>query len=65
MHYLRWTSYAITLAGIVLAVVAGMAGLGEVWLLAGILLAWAGIVKIIVVVIWEHVADLKHPENVP
>lgn len=65
MRYLRWTSYLITLAGIVLAVVAGAAGLGDAWLLTGILLTWAGIVKIIVVAIWEHVADLQHPENVP
>lgn len=65
MRYLRWTSYAITLAGIALALAAELIGLGDVWLLAGILLAWAGIVKIIVVMIWEHVADLNHPENVP
>lgn len=65
MRYLRWASYAITLAGIMLAVVASTAGLGAVWSLAGILLAWAGIMKVIVVAIWEHVADLKHPENVP
>lgn len=65
MRYLRWASYSITLAGILLAIVASMASLGDVWVLAGILLAWAGIVKIIVVAIWEHLADLKHPENVP
>lgn len=65
MRYLRWASYSITLAGIVLAVVAGITALGDVWLLTGILLAWAGIVKIVVVAIWEHIADLKHPENVP
>lgn len=65
MRYLRWTSYAITLAGILLAAVAGLTKLGDVWMLAGILLAWAGIVKIIVVMIWERVADLHHPENVP
>lgn len=65
MRYLRWTSYAITLAGILLVVVAGLANLSEVWSLTGILLAWAGIVKIVVVYIWEHVADLHNPENVP
>lgn len=65
MRYLRWASYSITLAGILLAIVAGATGLGDVWVLAGILLAWAGIVKIIVVAIWEHLADLKHPENAP
>ena len=54
MRRLRWISYALTGAGIVLAL-AGMAGLGAGFVLTGILLAFAGIVKIAVVAIWSRV----------
>lgn len=65
MRYLRITSWAITLAGLLTIAVAMLAGLSVVWLLAGIMLTWAGVVKIAVVLIWERVARLGTSEHRP
>ena len=65
MRYLRITSWAITLAGLLIIAVAMLAGLSVVWLLAGIMLTWAGVVKIAVVLIWERVARLGTSEHRP
>ncbi|MGB3305623.1 MAG: hypothetical protein WBA63_05515 [Thermomicrobiales bacterium] len=65
MRYLRITSWAITLAGLLTIAAAMLAGLSVVWLLAGIMLTWAGVVKIAVVLIWERVARLGTSEHRP
>jgi hypothetical protein len=65
MKHLRLTSYAITAAGILLAVIASFGELGAAWTLAGILLAWAGIVKIVVVLIWTKLARLGTEQHLP
>jgi hypothetical protein len=65
MKHLRLTSYAITALGILLAVTASLADLGATWTLAGILLAWAGIVKIVVVLIWTKLARLGTEHHLP
>jgi len=65
MKHLRLTSYAITALGILLTVVAALASLGAAWTLTGILLAWAGIVKIVVVLIWTRLARLGTDQHAP
>ncbi|MDQ4100405.1 MAG: hypothetical protein M3121_07890 [Chloroflexota bacterium] len=58
MRHLRVMSYVLTAVGVALAVAAAVADLGAGVLLTGILLAWAGIVKIAVVAIWATIARL-------
>ncbi len=58
MRHLRWMSYLLTTVGIVTALAAAMGNLGAGVLLTGILLAWAGVVKIAVVAIWATIARL-------
>jgi hypothetical protein len=65
MKHLQLASYAITVFGILLALVAAVADLGAAWLLAGILLAWAGIVKIVVVLIWTKLAHMGSDRHAP
>lgn len=69
MRYLRMASWAITILGLLLVVATELFKLEEVWLLAGIMLTWAGLVKIIVVLIWDRVAHLgtsdHHPTPAP
>lgn len=54
MRHLHHLSLAMTALGILLAVGAGVFGWGAMWLLTGLLLTWAGIIKVIVVAIWRH-----------
>jgi hypothetical protein len=65
MKHLKLTSYALTLLGVLLAIVAAVVDLGAAWVLAGILLAWAGIVKIAVVLIWTKLAHLGSEQHSP
>lgn len=65
MNHLRLTSYAITAVGILLVAVAAVADLGAMWVLSGLLLAWAGLVKIAVVLIWTRIAGLGTDEHTP
>lgn len=65
MHHLQRISWAMTALGAVIIVVALLADLNQVWLLAGILLAWAGLVKIVVTLIWTRVAGLGSDDHHP
>lgn len=69
MRYLRIASWAIAILGLLLVAITALLKLDEVWLLAGIMLTWAGLVKIIVVLIWDRVAHLgtsdHHPTPAP
>ncbi len=65
MRHLRLMSYVLTAVGVALAVAAAVAGLGAGVLLTGILLAWAGIVKIAVVAIWATIARLDESRQGP
>jgi hypothetical protein len=46
------------------ALAAGLTGLGALWSLAGLLLLWTGLVKIVVVEIWRRIAR-QPPEKAP
>ncbi len=65
VRHLRWMSYLLTAVGIVIALAAALAGLGAGVLLTGILLAWAGIIKIAVVAIWATIARLDESRQRP
>ncbi len=65
MRHLSLSSYALTLIGIALVAVALVMDLEPWILLAGVLLAWAGIVKIAVVVIWTKVAGMDTDKHKP
>ncbi len=58
MKQLSLLSYAITALGIMLVAAAIAAGLSALWLLSGMLLVIAGVVKIAVVHIWQRIAGL-------
>ena len=58
MKQLAMISYAITAAGVLLLVVAILAGLSPLWQLSGAMLILAGGVKIAVVRIWQRLAGL-------
>jgi hypothetical protein len=65
MHHLQRISLGMTLAGALLITIALLANLGAMWLLGGMLLVWAGIVKIVVTLIWRHVAHLGSDDHQP
>jgi drug/metabolite transporter (DMT)-like permease len=65
MRYLRWLSIAMTVAGVALAVFALSLDLDPVYALSGIMLAWAGVVKVVVVYLWTHVAGLGTDRHDP
>ena len=53
----------MVIIGVVVLLLATVLDLGATWLLGGILLAWAGLVKVIVVALWRGVANLHAPES--
>jgi len=65
MNQLHRISWILTVAGLGLALSAWLADFSEVWLLSGMLLTLAGIVKIIVVQIWLRVAGLGDDQHPP
>lgn len=58
-------SGAITVLGLLTIATASIFPIDVVWLLAGIMLTWAGVVKIIVVLIWDRVAHLGTNDHQP
>lgn len=65
MKYIRILSWAMTFLGILLIAATPTLDLSPTWLLTGVLLTWAGIVKIIVVLIWTYLARLGTDEHQP
>jgi hypothetical protein len=65
VRHLSIASYAITVIGIFLVLLALIMDLAPWAVLAGVLLAWAGIVKIAVVVIWTKVAGMETDQHKP
>lgn len=55
MHQLRNVSIAMTLVGLALIALGMIFDLPTMWTLVGLLLAWAGIVKVVVVVLWKGI----------
>lgn len=65
MRHLSITSYALTVVGILIVLSALVLDVTPWITLSGILLAWAGIVKIAVVLIWTRVAHMETDEHKP
>lgn len=61
MHHLTSISYAILGLGLLIVVAALVGGLPSVWTLVGLMLLVAGVVKIVVVLLWRYVAQLEEP----
>ena len=58
MRNLAILSYVITTIGILMIAITMLSDLSELWMLSGVLLVIAGVVKIAVVQIWQRVAGL-------
>ncbi|MDQ3657798.1 MAG: hypothetical protein M3457_22325 [Chloroflexota bacterium] len=65
MRYLHLTSYGLTILGFATLIVAIAFNLNAMIQLAGLMLALAGIVKIVVVYLWTHVANLGSDQHEP
>jgi hypothetical protein len=65
MKHLHTASWGITALGLLAIIATAVLGLDTMWLMGGILLTWAGIVKIIVVLIWTRVARIGSDHHLP
>lgn len=65
MHRLWSVSLLMVAVGLVLCLAGVALGLGPVWTLAGLLLAWAGLVKLVVVHLWRGVANPERAAHHP
>ena len=65
MRKLLYLSLAMTVAGVLLIAAASASDLGTGLELAGLLLVWAGIVKVAVVMLWTRVAGLGSDQHRP
>ena len=65
MRHLRLMSYGLTLLGVITLVSAFVFDLGATFQLTGLLLAFAGMVKVIVVYLWTQVANLGNDRHDP
>lgn len=65
MRFLHLTSNGITIIGIVTLVAALALDLGAAVQLTGLMVALAGVVKIVVVYLWTHVAHLGSDQHEP
>ena len=64
MRHLRSISVLMVLAGLALLGVAAALDLSPAWGLTGLLLAWAGGVKVLVVYLWRGLAGVDRPSPV-
>ena len=64
MRHLRTVSIAMTVVGLALVICGVAFDLPTTWTLVGLLLAWAGIVKVVVVVLWRGIAPSSAPERI-
>jgi len=65
MHYLRLTSYGLTILGFATLIVAIAFNFNATIQLTGLMLALAGGVKVVVVYLWTNVAHLGTDQHEP
>ncbi len=65
MRYLHLTSYGLTILGFATLLAAVAFDLNPTIQLAGLMLALAGVVKIVVVYLWTYVANLGSDQHEP
>ena len=61
MRKLWIVSAVMVTAGLILAVASFLAGLGPIALVCGVLLVWSGIVKVIVLRVWQETLPPSDP----
>jgi hypothetical protein len=61
MRKLWIVSAIMVAAGLVLASASALAGLGPIALVCGVLLVWSGIIKVIVLRVWQKTLPLSRP----
>lgn len=61
MHHLNRLSVAIVALGVLTLAAANVASLSPIWTLIGLMLLVAGVVKVVVVLLWRFVAQLDDP----
>lgn len=65
MKYLHLTSWTMTILGLLACLAYAALDLDAIWLVGGIFLTWAGVVKIAVVLIWTRIAHLGTDRHTP
>jgi hypothetical protein len=65
VRHLRSISYLLAAAGLAMIVLATLLDLREMWIVAGMLLVVAGIVKIVMVHVWVNVAGFGSAQHPP
>ena len=61
LHHLSRLSFAIIALGVLTLVAASVASLSPLWTLIGLMLLVAGIVKVVIVLLWRFVGQLDDP----
>ena len=61
LHHLNRLSLAIVVLGILTLAAASVASLSPFWTLIGLMLLVAGIVKVVIVLLWRFVGQLDDP----
>jgi hypothetical protein len=61
LHHLNRISLALAALGALLLLTATVGSLSPLWTLIGLMLIVAGVVKLLVVYLWRHVAQLDDP----
>ena len=65
MKYVQYSSWGMTILGMACIALTAVLGLDLMWLLTGILLSFAGIVKLTILLIWTRLAHLGMDRHVP
>ncbi|HLU34362.1 MAG TPA: hypothetical protein VKZ61_01235 [Thermomicrobiales bacterium] len=65
LRYLTVTSWGMTILGVLAIVAAAMLDIDPVWMLLGIMLLLAGVVKLGMMLIWTRVAKMGTDQHRP
>lgn len=65
LRYLTITSWGMTILGIIAIAAAAFLSVDPVWMLLGIMLLMAGIVKIGMMLVWTRIAKMGTDEHSP
>jgi predicted signal transduction protein with EAL and GGDEF domain len=65
LHYLKYTSWGMIALGVIAIAAATFLSVDPVWMLLGIMLLMAGVVKIGSLLIWTRIAKMGTDEHKP
>lgn len=57
VRHLGFVSWAMVIGGVLLLTATILFDIGVTWALVGLLLAWAGVVKVVTVALWRGIAN--------